>query len=108
MNTIVRTGAYTDFVTQLSVYLTEQSKAPEFAVVIKSPSELNSTLRDRAKINLENGSSLVWLIYADKILVEVYRPNSDIELLIGEDVLDGGEVFPELSLPVKNLFPPKT
>ena len=65
-------------------------------------------MREKATYYREKGSRLVWLIYPEKRLVEVYQENADIEILMEGDSLDGKAVLPNFSLPVKNLFPPKS
>jgi hypothetical protein len=53
---------------------------------------------------LANGSRLVWLIYPNYRLVEVYRLAADVEILGEEDSLTGGDVLPGFALPAREVF----
>lgn len=79
-------------------------KMPDLAVDVKSPSDSYRKLREKADYYLQNGSKLAWLVYPEKHLVEVYRPDADSILLTAEDTLDGGEVLPGFTLPVQAIF----
>lgn len=82
---------------------------PDLAVEVKSPDDNVNLLRVKAAFYLANGSRLVWLVYPDQRLVEVYRPDADITLLVDNekrhDVLDGGDVLPGFTLPLHDNFP---
>ncbi|MGB1287787.1 MAG: Uma2 family endonuclease [Aggregatilineales bacterium] len=77
---------------------------PDLAVEIKSPSDSNRALRAKADFYLDNGSTMVWLIYPDQKLVEVYEKNGDILILTENDTISGGVFLPDFTLPVKKLF----
>lgn len=77
---------------------------PDLAVEIKSPSDRYIGMRQKAAYYLENGSRMVWLIFPEKRLVEVYKPDADIEILNENDTLNGGEVLPNFTLAVKDIF----
>jgi len=77
---------------------------PDLAVEIKSPDDSYTLLRDKAAYYLQNGAQIVWLIYPEKQLVEVYRQNSDSALLTIDDTLDGGNLLPGFTLPVRRIF----
>ena len=47
---------------------------------------------------------MVWLIFPEKRLVEVYQPEADIEILNENDTLNGGDVLPGFTLAVKDIF----
>lgn len=79
-------------------------RMPDIAVEVKSPSNTNIGLRNKAAYYIKQGSRMVWLIYPAKQLVEVYRPDRDLEILTMNDVLDGADVLPGFSLPVKDIF----
>lgn len=61
-------------------------------------------MRDTAAYYLANGVRLVWLVYPNYRLVEVYRSGADIEILGEEDMLTGGDVLPGFELPVRKVF----
>jgi Uma2 family endonuclease len=77
---------------------------PDLAVEVKSPDDTYKRMREKAEYYITNGCRLVWLVYPEKRLVEVYRPNTDIEILTENDSLDGFDVLPEFTLPVRELF----
>lgn len=77
---------------------------PDLAVEVKSPDDSYLKLRDKADFYLKNGVRMVWLIYPEKQIVEVYQPDSDIQLLTAEDTLEGGAVLPGFQLKVKDIF----
>jgi len=77
---------------------------PDFAVEIKSPDDTLPEMRRKAAYYLEHGSRLVWLVYTEKRLVIVLT--ADTEDILGEDdILDGGDVLPGFTLPVRDIFP---
>jgi Uma2 family endonuclease len=78
---------------------------PALAIEIKSPTDSYRQMRDKAQYYLDNGTQLVWLIYPEKQLVEVYRKDSDIDILTHDDSLLGYDVLPNFELPVSEIFP---
>jgi Uma2 family endonuclease len=77
---------------------------PDLAVEIKSPDDTINEMRDTAAYYLANGSHLVWLVYPNYRLIEVYRSDADVEILGEEDTLTGGDVLPGFELPVREVF----
>lgn len=77
---------------------------PDLAVEIKSPSDTITDMRETAAYYLANGSRLVWLVYPNYRLVEVYRTDADIEFFGEDDTLTGGEALPDFTLPVREIF----
>ena len=53
---------------------------------------------------MQHGCPIVWLVYPEKRIVEVYQHGKDIDLLVAGDTLSGGEVLPGFSLAVEALF----
>jgi len=80
-------------------------RMPDLAVEVKSPDDSNKLMRSKAAYYLANGSKLVWLIYPDYELVEIYDAGADIRILKATDTLDGGELLPGFSLLVNGIFP---
>ena len=74
------------------------------AVEVKSPTDSKRELRRKAEKYLAFGTRLVWLVFPDEEVVEVYLPDRDVETLKPGDTLDGGDVLPGFSLPVRSLF----
>lgn len=77
---------------------------PALAVDIQLPDVSAEALRAKATYYLENGARLVWLVYPEKRLVEAYRLAGDVEILLEGDSLDGGEVLPDFTLLVADVF----
>lgn len=78
---------------------------PDLAVEIKSPTDSYTLMRDKAEYYLGNGTQLVWLIYPEKKLVEIYRNDADIDFATSDDTLLGYEVLPDFELAVSEIFP---
>jgi len=77
---------------------------PDLAVEVKSPRNTYKSLREKADYYLQNGSRMVWLIFPEKELIEVYTLDADIDILQIEDMLDGGEVIPGFKIPLTKIF----
>ena len=77
---------------------------PDLAVEIKSPDDSVRQLREKAAYYLANGARLVWLIYPQQRMIEVYDPDADVEILVEGDLLTGKEVLPDFNLPVAEVF----
>ena len=77
---------------------------PDLAVEIKSPDDTIKQMRETADYYLANGSRLVWLVYPNLRMVEVYRPDADVEILDAEQILVGHDVLPGFALSVADVF----
>jgi Uma2 family endonuclease len=77
---------------------------PDLAVEVKSPTDSYRQLREKAAYYLANGTKLIWLVYPEKRLVEVYRADGDIEILTEADTLEGGDVLPGFSMAINEIF----
>ena len=77
---------------------------PDLAVEVKSPTDSKRKLRQKAEKYLASGTRLVWLVFPDEGVVEVYEPESDVRTVSGAEVLDGGRVLPGLTITVKQIF----
>lgn len=88
------------------------SRMPDLAVEIKSPNDQDKELREKANYYLKNGSQIVWLIYPEKMEIEVYRQGAEVQpaglpsgqTLGIEDTLDGGDLLPGFAVPVQQIF----
>ncbi len=80
---------------------------PELAVEVVSPSDLKDP-KQRIFKKLETYQALrvplVWYFYPERQEVEIYRPDQPTQTLGIDDVLDGGDVLPGFSLPLKQIF----
>ena len=78
--------------------------APDLAVEVVSPTNLASEIQEKALQYLEGGSRLIWIADPSARTVTVYRSRTDIRILTAGETLDGGELLPELRVPVETLF----
>lgn len=77
---------------------------PDLAIEIKSPSNTLTELREKAYFYLSKGARMAWVVFPDKQLVEVYTPDSDVEIFTAGDVITGGNVLPGFRMPVAEIF----
>lgn len=78
-------------------------RMPDLAIEIKSPDDSLKEMREKAVYYLANGARLVWLIYPEKRLVTVLTKDSE-DILTEDDTLDGGDVLPGFTMPVRDIF----
>jgi Uma2 family endonuclease len=83
--------------------------APNLAVEVITSGDSARQVLDRVERYLEAGTRLVWLVYADEQVVDVWR-RADKGALnkrkVGIDgTLDGEDVLPGFKLPVRAIFP---
>jgi Uma2 family endonuclease len=77
---------------------------PDLAVEAQSEGQSDKFMLDKAQTYLANGTRMVWIVYSNRQIVEVMTP-TDRKLLTINDVLDGGDVLPGFSVPLRNIFP---
>jgi Uma2 family endonuclease len=77
---------------------------PDLAIEVKSPDDTFIKLRQKAIYYLNNGARLVWLVFPDQRQIEIHTSDSAVKTLGIDDILDGGTVLPEFSIPVKAIF----
>jgi len=75
----------------------------DLAVEVKSPDDSLPKMREKAAYYLANGTRLVWLVHPKKRQVIVITPDSE-ETLTEDDALNGGDVLPGFTLPVRDIF----
>lgn len=78
--------------------------APDLAVEVISESERAGAIRDKALHYMDNGTRLLWLIYPDNRVIDVYRPGQPTITLKAGDTLDGGDVLPGFAVDVAGIF----
>ena len=79
--------------------------APDIAVEIVSPGDRAGELDRKVASYLQARVRLVWVLYPDKQQVVVHSPNEAKRTLAHGDVLEGADVLPEFSCPVRELWP---
>ncbi|MDZ4670129.1 MAG: Uma2 family endonuclease [Phototrophicales bacterium] len=83
---------------------------PDLAVEVVSPSNRPRQMLNKIELYLKSGTQLVWVIYPDEKVADVYRMDEDGRLisqkLTSKDSFSGEDVLPEFALPLKDIFPP--
>lgn len=80
--------------------------APDLAVEILSPDDRMIDVEAQVAFYLAHGVRLVWVINPQARTVTV-RPSPSTAHILGEnDPLDGGDVLPGFSVPVRDILPP--
>lgn len=107
--TLVPDVAFTLYARDLDFLGTVVEGAPDIAVEVISPCESAQDVRDKVWAYLRAGTRLVWAVYPKIKMVDVYHLAAENQLevkqLTIDDTLDGGEVLPGFTLPVKDIFP---
>lgn len=78
--------------------------APDLVVEVVSPSDSFAEVEAKVTRWLGAGCRMVIVINPARRAATVYRSRADIALLTEGDVLDGGEVVPGWTLPLRELF----
>ena len=76
---------------------------PDLAVEVKSPNDRLAAMRRKAVYYLDNGVSLVWLVYPDTQRIDVWTTETSETLVMG-DMLDGGDVLPGFTMSLEDVF----
>jgi Uma2 family endonuclease len=77
---------------------------PDLVVEVQSFGQNEQLMLDKGRLYLSKGVRMVWLIYPHKHIVEVLTAK-ERHLLIETDTLTGGEVLPNFSVAIRELFP---
>lgn len=78
--------------------------APDLAVEVVSPNDRWTDVEGKARMWLEAGSRLVWVVDPQLRCVHVYRQSSDALRLGENDALGGADVIPGFEVRVSELF----
>ncbi len=78
--------------------------APDLAVEVISPDDSHVEVEEKVFDWLEAGTKMVLAVNPRRRSVTLYRSQSDIAILTGTDVLDGGDVVPGLQLSLREIF----
>ena len=79
--------------------------APDLAVEVVSPSDSFADVETKARMWLEHGTRMVWVVEPDSRRVLVYETGKDRRDLALDEVLETGDILPGFSVPVTRLFP---
>lgn len=78
--------------------------APDLAVEIASPGDRAEAMHAKAREYVAAGSRLVWLVWPKTQSVTVYVSGIEPREYGANETLDGGDVLPNFSAPVRDLF----
>jgi len=80
--------------------------APDLVVEVASPSQGRAEIRAKAKVWLDSGVRLVWVVWPSDRQVDVYVAGQDgpRETLDASGQLDGGEVLPGFDFELSRLW----
>lgn len=78
--------------------------APDLAVEVISPGNSASEIHQKVLDYLAAGTRIVWVVYPKTKTVDVHTSDGARTLKI-TDTLDGGDVLPGFTLPVRDIFP---
>jgi len=79
-------------------------RAPDLVVEIRSPDDSLAWLHRKIRDYFANGAMLAWVILPEERSVLVFTPDAPTRTVICGEILDGGELLPELEIPVDALF----
>jgi len=77
---------------------------PDLAVEVLSPGDRPGEVRDKVVDWLRAGCSLVWIVDPIKRVAHVYRANETNTFIDKDGVLDGENVLPGFTLPLKDVL----
>ena len=78
--------------------------SPDLVVEVISPDDLYTEVDEKVAEYLEHGARLVFVVNPRRRTVARHRPGEPVCTLTEHDVLDGEDVVPGWSLPVRDLF----
>lgn len=78
--------------------------APDLVIEIISPSETASSIQEKVQDFLTAGTRLVWLVYPDTRSLVEYGQGHQMRHYSNTDFLEGDEVLPGFTYPLKRLF----
>lgn len=81
---------------------------PDLAIEVISPSETPRMVTKKTERYLQAGTVMVWNIHPDDKVVEIWRKAEDggmhVQSFTEKDTLSGGDLLPEFSLTVSEIF----
>jgi len=76
---------------------------PDFVAEVISPDDTATMVQEKVRDWLSTDLRLLWLVYPETNQVVVYHADGSAQTVDHDGVLDGGDVFPGLQLPVRCL-----
>ena len=77
---------------------------PDLAIEVASPSQSVAEVNDKARMWIDAGVRLVWIVWPRWGTVEILRPDEDVVELSGDALLEGQDVLPGFSTAVSEIF----
>ena len=77
---------------------------PDFVVELRSRSDSLTKTREKMQEYRDNGAKLGWLIDPQRQVVEIYRPDRDVEVLESPKTVSGEEILPGFVLDLAEIF----
>jgi len=77
---------------------------PDFVVELRSKSDRVSELQEKMREYMNNGAVLGWLIDPQRKVVEIYRPQQEVEILTNPSTVSGEDILPEFVLDLAEIF----
>jgi len=77
---------------------------PDLVVEVASPGDSRTAVNDKALMWLRYGARLVWVVRPDARAVDAHREGRPVAALGENDALDGLDVLPGFSCPVRDVF----
>jgi Uma2 family endonuclease len=78
--------------------------APDLAVEVISPNDLYTEVDEKVGEWLAHGTRLVFVVNPRRQTVAVHRPGQPVRVLGIDDTLDGEDVVPGWTFPIRALF----
>jgi Uma2 family endonuclease len=78
--------------------------APDLAVEIVSPGDTASEVEEKVRAWIDGGARAVWVVYPSAPSLTVFRADGSAHHHGRQDVIDGGEVLPGLSIRLADLL----
>ena len=78
--------------------------APDLAVEVVSPSDSFADVETKARMWLEYGARVVWVVEPESRRVLIHEPERDRRELSESETLEGGTVLPGFAVSVAELF----
>jgi Uma2 family endonuclease len=78
--------------------------APDLAIEVISPNDLYTEVEEKVAIWLAHGTRMVIVVNPRRRTIAVHRSPTEVRHLTADAVLDGEDVVPGWSVPVKDLF----
>ena len=77
---------------------------PNLVVEVVSSSDRQPAINDKAKMWVDVGVRLVWVLWPETKMIEIHRAGESVVTLRENDTLTGMDVIPQFTCPVRDIF----